>query len=287
LLIFPRRAADLLPSYEKIKSSAPDYFNYDPNPPGSSQPTTDLTNPTLRIRTIDPHIYQHSSITPHTRTPYSVRADTRNIRCMTTTYHCINAAAHMAANVSILRASRQIHAEAAELLYSSYTWDFDSHIEAIVPFLRDRTPLARRSIHSLRLVQRPLAYLREFDRCEWSHALRYLARQIRLRRLELAVVAAGCPPAAAAPHGWDCVAPYSAADFAVLRYHDGMEWLRCLEEIGHLQELDVCAVVEHCPPVTSSANMANYVRFSASVGAGFREYLMARMLGKAVVAGVE
>ncbi|PIA97112.1 hypothetical protein CB0940_06689 [Cercospora beticola] len=278
LLIFPRRAIDLLCSFERIDASAVDAVDYNQwkvIDDGTVRPDL-LKNPTLRIRTVDPTRYKaRYADRPHSRTSYSVRADRFAARCMATTYHCVNVP-RIEHNLAILRTNKQIHAEAAELMYSSYTFDFDTHIEAIIPFLRDLTPFTRGCIKSIRLTKRALAYLKEFDKCEWENALRYLTNvdnNIFLRRLELGVVA-GRP----GERGWDRIASYSAADFRLLKTHEGMEWLQYLEELNKLQELEVQAIVEHCPPVTSSTNMHNYVRFSASVEGGFAEYLKEQLL---------
>ncbi|KAM3413516.1 hypothetical protein BST61_g11505 [Cercospora zeina] len=278
LLIFPRRAIDLLCSFERIGASAVDAVDYDAWKVGENGTVSPdvLKHPTLRIRTVDPTRYKgRNADRPHARTSYSVRADRFAARCMATTYHCVNVP-RIEHNVAILRTNKQIHAEAAELMYSSYTFDFDTHVEAIIPFLGDLTPVTRSCIKSIRLTKRALAYLKEFDKCEWENALRYLTNvdnNIFLRRLELGVVA-GRP----GERGWDRIATYSAADFKLLKTHEGMEWLQYLEELNKLQELEVQAVVEHCPPVTSSTNMANYVRFSASVESGFAEYLREQLL---------
>lgn len=281
LLVLPRRAADLLPSFEKIASSTTDYFDYDKRQTGTERvaATADLSHPFIHIRTIDPNTYKaRYSATPgshyHTRSKYSVR-ESLQARCMNTTYHCINNP-RIEDNLSILRCNKQIHAEAAELLYSSYTFDFDGHIEAVIPFLSDLTPFARSCIKNLRIVKRGLPYCKEFDKCEWSNAMRYLtstSTNIALRRLELGVVA-GRP----GENGWDRVARYSAQDFELLQQVDGMEWMQYLLEVQGLQELDVSAVIEHCPQATSSSAMANYVRFSASVDSGFREFLKGKLL---------
>ena len=49
-------------------------------------------------------------------------------------------------------------------------------------------------------------------------------------------------------------------------------------DIKGLQELDVRAVVEHCPPASNSMAMAAFVRFSASVESGFAQFLRQAML---------
>lgn len=123
-------------------------------------------------------------------------------------------------------------------------------------------------------MKRALAYQKEFDKCEWSNALRALTdSNMSLRRLELGVVA-GRP----GQNGWDGVARYCARDFELLKDREEMEWLHSLLDLKELRELDVRAVVEHCPPTTSSSAMANYVRFSASVEGGFREWLGGQLL---------
>ncbi|CAK3914693.1 Hypothetical predicted protein [Lecanosticta acicola] len=276
LLVLPRHATDLCPSFEKITASTQDYFDYDKKKHGTDLPqSTILSHPTLRIRTVDPTVYKTRYPGGHARATYSIRADRFRARCMETTYHCVNNP-RIEENLAIMRCNKQIHAEAAELLYGSYTFDFDTHIESIIPFLSDLSPYSRSCIKSIRVVKRALPYLKEFDKCEWHNALRYVTssnNNIRLRRLELGVVA-GRP----GENGWDKVSRYNAGDFELLRGTDGMEWMQYLLEIRDLQEVDVEPVIEHCPPSTSSTAMASYVRFSASVGGGFSEWLKGQLL---------
>ncbi|KAK6438797.1 hypothetical protein LTR95_005002 [Oleoguttula sp. CCFEE 5521] len=278
LLVLPRKASDLLPSYDKISASTQDYYDYEKKQHGTDRPATaDLSNPTLIFRTIDPVRYP-TRATPHTRTHYSVRCDRFRARLMSTTYHCVNPP-NVGAAIGLLGANRQIHNEAVELLYSSYTFDFDTHVEAIESFLSDLTPVARSVIKGVRIVKRALAYEKEFDRCEWATAISALTSPVlglHLRTLSLGVVA-GKP----GPNGWDGIVAYTAADFKHLVELEGMEWLRDLLEIRTLTQLDVHAVVEHCPPATNSMAMAGYIRFSASVESGLAEFLRDQMLVRA------
>lgn len=283
LLVLPRKSTDLLPSFEKVHSSCQDYYDYDRKAYGTDRPATaDLSHPALLIRTIDPMRYgqRYPQSRPFPiRNKYSVRCDRFRSACKSTTYHCVNNP-RFEDHLAILRANKQIHAEAAELLYSSYTFDFDSHVEAIVPFLSDLTPFARSCVKSIRFVKRALAYEKEFDRCEWSHALRYLTSTssgISLRKLELGIVA-GRP----GENGWDRVPRYNAEYFRQCRSDgESMEWVQYLLEIQGLQELEVHAVVEHCAPGTNSSAMAKYIRFSASVEGGFSEYLREQLVSVA------
>ncbi|KAK4547611.1 hypothetical protein LTR36_000568 [Oleoguttula mirabilis] len=279
LLVLPRSANDLLPSFEKVHSSTQDYYDYDKKQHGTERSMiANLVHPTLLIRTIDPDRYRkrYPELRPEpARSKYSVRCDRFRSACRRTTYHCINNP-RIEDQLAILGVNRQTHAEAAEVLYGSYTFDFDTHVEAIIPFLSDLTPFARSCIKSIRFVKRALAYEKEFDRCEWSSALRYLtssSSNIGLRRLQLGVVA-GRP----GEQGWDSIATYSATDFRLLGQLEKMEWMQHLLEIQGLQQLDVSAVVEHCPPGSNSMAMAEYIRFSASVEGGFREYLTEQLV---------
>jgi len=263
-----------------VNASTHDSFDYDKKVPGTDQSgITDLARPTLLIRTIDPerHRKQYPSDRPQPlRSTYSVRCDRFRSACRPTTYHCVNNP-RLEDQLALLRTNQQIHAEAAELLYSTYTFDFDTHVEAIVPFLSDLTQFARSCLKSLRLVKRALACEKDFDRAEWSTALRYLtsaSASISLNRLELGIVA-GRPGG----NGWDRIAAYTAQDFRLLRQLEGMEWMQYLLEIEGLRELVVRAVVEHCPPATTSMAMAGYIRFSASVETGFAEFLVGELVG--------
>lgn len=280
LLLLPREPTDLHPSGPKLQYSLQDSFDYE-----KKQRITDrildgdVDRPTLLIRTIDGACYTkhyglNKSRRQHLRSTYGEK-DRFRAKFSTTTYHCLNNP-RLEENIGILRTNRLIHAEAAELLYSSYTFDFDVHVEAMRPFLSDLTPCARRCVRSVRFVKRALASDREYDRIEWSNAMRFLTSEssnINFRGLELGIVA-GKPGS----HGWDDVPTFSASDFRLLRNSDGMQWLQELLELKGLEELNVRAVVEHCPPPSNSMAMAAFVRFSASVEAGFAQFLRETML---------
>lgn len=291
LVLLPSQPSDLLPDYARVQLSAQDAFDYDKRQRGTDRlATTDLANPTLLIRTIDST--QHSALSRNEtaaqqeqdqkpkqrRTVYSVRGDRFRARTMPTTYHCVNSARLAGRNAAaLLSLNRQVHAEAAAVLYGGYTFDFDAHVEAVLPFLRDLSPLARAAIKGVRFVKRALPYEKEFDRAEWAAAVNGLASSevgLRLRRLEVGVVA-GRPGAM----GWEGVQRYKEGDFGVLCEGEGMEWTAPLIELiktmkgRGLKELEVAAVVEHCPPASNSGAMERFVRFSASVDDGFSAFL--------------
>ncbi|KAF2096977.1 hypothetical protein NA57DRAFT_77227 [Rhizodiscina lignyota] len=270
--------------------------------------------PALEIRVLDPQppTISHPSLRPNAnpqlRTTLSIRTSRFRARTMQTTYAL---ARNPGIYAAILATCRQCHAEAAPLLYGAHTFNFSTHVEAIEPFLGDLTPYSRACIRTIGLVKRGLPYEREFDRAEWAGACRYLASPeatlYSLRTLKLGVVA-GCP----GPQGWDNVRTFSKEDFVFhlgpngkegtrtppeLQWRDfrgirysigvttveedewrGMEWVGELLAIKGLKNVEIRAIVEHCPPPMSE-RMEFWVAFSKSVEAGFAEYIQDGLVG--------
>lgn len=176
--------------------------------------------------------------------------------------------------------NRQIHAEAATLLYSRYTFNFGTSIEAAVPFLNDLTPVARKSIRHVALTKKALPYTKEFDRLEWAALCRYLAAELYLRTLDLCVVA-GMP----GKDGWDDVPAISEREFAALCEKSKMErgrsvdlgWVEQLFAITGLERVGVRAAVDHCPGPVSEA-MAWWIVMSRNVEGGFADWVRERMV---------
>ncbi|KAF2006943.1 hypothetical protein P154DRAFT_454755 [Amniculicola lignicola CBS 123094] len=251
------------------------------------------SNPfTLSVRTIDPYLSPHSRNTWRRRSTYYVRTGPFLTTTHPTTYRILLSphTAHLHLTIpSLLPLSRQIHFEASTLLYQTYTFAFHTSIEALTPFLSDLTPLSRSSIRHLTLTKKALPYIKEFDRAEWSSMCTYLAdaegrNEMRLHSLRLAVVA-GRP----GDEGWDTIAPLSATDFDVLHKMQGsgmgvgvgahidLDWAGEMMAIRGLREMQVRALVEHCP-APMSEGMAFWVAFSASVEKGFAEWVTGRMV---------
>lgn len=182
--------------------------------------------------------------------------------------------------------NRQIHAEAAKVLYSTYTFGFHTSIEAAVPFFRDLTPVARGSVRHVSLAKKGLPYIKEFDRLEWIALCTYLSKNLHLTSLGLSVVA-GKP----GEHGWDDVAPISKEAFALMRKMRkewgstvggaDLTWLEPLFEVKGLREVNIKALVGHCP-TAASETMAFWIAFSKSIEGGFREWVRDVMVGGVV-----
>lgn len=70
---------------------------------------------------------------------------------------------------------------------------------------------------------------------------------------------------------------FSKYDFRMVMNFDSMEWARQLAAIKELRALNVRAIMENCPPPQSSM-MSFFVKFSASIERGFREYMTSVMV---------
>lgn len=301
------------PCPPNTKFVAPDYHEYEP----SSTSNTLRAPRTLQIRTIDPaKLAANPSLLPLTssRPRYHIRSDAFRSRTTPTTYALQN---NPGLHPAILGTCRQVHAEAAGLLYSSYAFDFDTHVEAIVPFLSALTPAARARIARLALVKRALPYVKEFDRAEWRAACEYTAAHLNVAGLSLALgVVAGKPPA-----GWADSPALTVEHFRLVQprsvgsrpasgaatptspsssssgddegkvlngemlYGLGLkaiagvdfEWVEQLLWLRGVRDVHVRAIVEHCPPPVSET-MAFWVSFSKSVEGSFREWMRGVML---------
>lgn len=244
-----------------------------PRPDRTTSPSTEYeTDPRPSSKTSLPTLhFRHAPPAPTTArcTTYKIRSGRLRSALADATYECIN---RPPLHTSILLLNRQVYAEAADTLYGGYTFDFDTHIEACLPFLQDRTPSSRGCIKSLGVVKRALPYEKDFDRCEWASMCAYLASDMALSRLHVGV-AAGRPAT-----GWDGVRRLGPGDFDVLARFDEMRWVEDLARIEGLARVEVRARVEHCPPVVS-ASMGFFVEVSASVEGGLGPYLQRRMVG--------
>jgi hypothetical protein len=154
-----------------------------------------------------------------------------------------------------------------------------------VPFLSDLTPLSRSYIRSISITKKGFPYTKEFDRAEWSSLCAYLSSQVHLRSLNLSVVAGRL-----GEEGWDGIKPITAGDFENIqrmRREWGtnlggvdLDWVQQLFAVKGLKEVNVRALVEHCPRAVSET-MAFWVAFSASIECGFKEWVRIAMVSEA------
>lgn len=190
---------------------------------------------------------------------------------MNTTYICTNLPEDL--DTAILRVCKKTHAEAVGMLYGMYTWEFDTHVEAIPAFFGDLTPHALQCVKRVSLVKRALAYDRSSDLCEWESATSTLSTLLPgLRVLDLGIVA-GKPAS-----GWPNIPVWSKRDLdmmvSVLAWR-GLEWVKDVAaiQVKNGGRVDVRAVMENCPDVRNSEMLGFWVGVSRSVvEGGFREW---------------
>ncbi|KAK7516596.1 uncharacterized protein IWZ02DRAFT_380151 [Phyllosticta citriasiana] len=310
LLLLPASAEVPLPR-EKNTTTAQDSQDNadDPNP---------LVPPrTLQIRTIDPqHVHKHlsSSSSRSTRPTYHARSTAIGAPRFSTsgtqpTTYTLRTNPGLQGATGLLGTCRLVHSEAAAVLYSSYMFDFDTHIEAVEPFLSALTTLARRSVTRLRLVKGALPGEKEWDRAEWKSACEYMARELRREELvlELGVVAGkpgsrgsrGSNPDAGEEgngagdgdgdgdvefDGWDGVPELSVDHFRLVQPRRALagidfEWVEQLVvALRGCRDVRVRAVVERCAPPGANEMVAFWVSFSKSVERAFRVWLRSMMV---------
>ena len=242
------------------------------------------TDKNLRIRTEDLTNYGKNKLPLLSRHKFRYIVDRMRSRSAESTY-CLYRTRDQVFHTSILSVNKQIHSEAADLLYSAYTFDFDLDVECIVPFLQDLTPTALSSLRRIRLVKRSLPYTKDFDRCEWRNACTFIAENMqlgtmRLRQLDLGVLG-GTPALVNRPAlHWKQRHLYTNQDFELItkleEMAEDMEWVNHVGAIKGLQALNVKAVLEHCP-IPTSQKMAFFINFSASIEHGFADYLKSIM----------
>ena len=222
----------------------------------------------LSIRTENPSIYDLRKHEGRRRSHYRIMSDRFRARSIETTY-CL--AHNPGIYPSILGVNKMVHDEASHVLYSAHTFDFELDIEALIPFLSDLTPSARSSIKRVNIVKRALPYIKEFDRCEWRNVCSFISNSMELVQLGLGIL--GGKPA---PQ-WEAKETYEESDFKLISRFESMEWMRQVAEIRGLQDVDVKAHLQHCPPPCSNA-MAFFVNFSASIEQGFAAFLRSQMI---------
>ena len=260
--------------------TAPAAGNIDP--PTMFAPVSYLSSNPFVVRIPDHMFRENEGIITGASGPFLTTTTPTTYRVLLSPY-----TAHLRYTVpSLLALNHQIHAEAAKVLYSTYTFSFHTSIEAAVPFFGDLTPVARDSVRRVALTKKGIPYAKEFDRLEWAALCTYLATNLSLSTLDLSVVA-GKP----GENGWDLVAPITKEAFALMQRMRtdwgssvggaDLAWVEQLFEVKGLKQVNVQALVEHCPrPVSES--MAFWIAFSKSVEDGFNEWVRETMLVGAV-----
>lgn len=220
-----------------------------------------------------------AEVRPHSRrrsTKYNVVEQTSMFhrRCYETTY-CLAGGSRAELHTSVLGVCRVVYAEAADVLYGKHRFDFGQHVEAVVPFLADRTAHTHQMVRSISVHKRgPMPCLGSTsDRYEWSYMCRYLATTGAVKRLRV-VVECGRPGGP-----WEGVQDLSESDVRLLSLigHECLEWVRDLAKVKSLDELDVVPEVKYLPE-PKSPSMVLYAALSASIDKGLVAFLRSEMI---------
>ncbi|KAF2236750.1 hypothetical protein EV356DRAFT_512513 [Viridothelium virens] len=175
---------------------------------------------------------------------------------------------------AILRVNRQIRREALPLLYSRHRFGFDTHVEALPPFIRDLTAEARNCIKSVAMTKRAAPFAKDYDCAEWANACKCIATMLpALEELKLCVIA--CKPSR---EGWHDIEPIEKEDMERMIQEYSFEWVTDLLQIKGLKKLDIQPQVQKCMSPGSNA-MFHWIRFSKSIASSFTDVVRGMMVG--------
>jgi hypothetical protein len=176
---------------------------------------------------------------------------------------------------AILSVCRLIYNETSHVLYATHWFEFGTHVEAVVPFLQDRSPHTRSLVTGISVYKRgPVPCLDcTSDRHEWSYLCRYLTNTRPLKRLRL-IVEGGRPG-----KPWEGVQELSEADIRLLSLiqHESLEWITALSQVKGIEELDVVPDMKYLPE-PKSPGMVLYAAISASIEKGLTDFFRTEMM---------
>ena len=225
------------------------------------------TTEPLTIDSMKPDTFS-SQEAPTRRSTYSILSGRHLQRTVETTYHLTK---NPGFHPSILLANRQIHAEAAPVLYGANHFHLGNCVSASAAFLADLTPIARNAIRYVEIRRTEIMGRRDALQSAWT-SLCGLLEGMRLRELRFGVEAGHA-------NRWRPSDTYVRKDFETISRFDGMEWINQLRAIRGLSKLEVHAIwTKKDPPVLSFHEFS--LNFAANVETGFAEFLREAMVGE-------
>ncbi|KAF5024702.1 hypothetical protein F66182_3216 [Fusarium sp. NRRL 66182] len=87
------------------------------------------------------------------------------------TTYCADPHPERAMNMAIMHINKKIREEASHFLYTRHAFHFGEDLEAVVPFLADKTPRTRDLVREISLYKRSPTNATEPDSYDWSSAL--------------------------------------------------------------------------------------------------------------------
>ncbi|CAM1507427.1 Fc.00g070680.m01.CDS01 [Cosmosporella sp. VM-42] len=170
-------------------------------------------------------------------------------------------------HTSIMCINRKIREEASHYLYGMHSFHFGEDLEAVVPFLDDKTPKTRDLVREITLYKRSPTTV-EPNSYDWAAICRFLKNVRKLNKLTL-VIEGGRPRRA-----WDGPQELSVSDFRLLyaTRHESLEWARELASVKTIGEVEIVADIHHLPDPQNNM-MLVLAAFSASIETSLVDFL--------------
>ncbi|CAH0023051.1 unnamed protein product [Clonostachys rhizophaga] len=183
------------------------------------------------------------------RSSYNVLERTFYCRAYEATYGLASSAD---LHPAILAVNRRVRQEASHHLYGRHAFHFGEDLEAVGPFIEDKTWSTRALVRDITLHKSGLASTAKTDSCDWGSICRSLGALPKLRTLRL----------------------LSVSDLRLLyaTRHEVLEWVRDLAQVGTLEELEIVASRTAVPTPTNNTTFI-FAAFSASIETSLIEFL--------------
>ncbi|KAL9568419.1 hypothetical protein ACKAV7_007469 [Fusarium commune] len=104
------------------------------------------------------------------RSAYHIMERTIAKKSYKTTY-CADPHPRRSMHTAVMHINRKIREEASHYLYTKHAFHFGEDLEALVPFLTDKTPRTRDLVREISLYKRSPTNVMEPDSYDWSSAL--------------------------------------------------------------------------------------------------------------------
>lgn len=210
-------------------------------------------------RTSKPNAETHGQ-PPRRRLSYHVMGQCQAYEA---TYSIEDAAMHP----EIMAVNRKMREETSYYLYGRHGFDFGSHFEAVMPFVKDKSAPILSLIREITLHKGCMS-LSSSAGCNWASIFECLRALPELRKLGL-VIEGGLPQ-----REWDGPQQLSVSDlrFLYATRHESLEWAREVEQLENLEELTIMASRKYVPRPTNNASLV-FAAFSASIETSLIEFL--------------
>ncbi|KAF4344141.1 vacuolar sorting VPS35 [Fusarium beomiforme] len=201
------------------------------------------------------------------RSTYNIMERTIAKKSYETTY-CADPHPRRSMHTAIMHINRKIREEASHFLYTKHAFHFGEDLQAVVPFLADKTPRTRDLVREISLYKRSPTNTMEPDSQDWTSVCRSLRSLQSLDKLTLVIEGAR-------PRGpWDGPQSLTVSDFRLLytTRHESLDWARELESLKTIKDVVIVADIHHLPHPESNM-MLVLAAFSSSIDTSLVDFL--------------